>query len=416
MDLKELLQKYFPRQKGTRKISWRDAEEFFREEKASELEQAREEGKSYRKRTGELVKQLGEGIEAFNDYDDSQDLQIVEDVAQNFYRSRKRMIENFEASEDMEEHLEDLQAFLDDFNDVTRKEGEVMKYVKDDSKELSTALEEIIQHREDMEHFVETDYQAVIQLEEVREFLDEIEELEEDLEEAEEGLEGKDTRDISQDIEEIEEKLDEIEETEEWKHKKSLEREKKELNEKKRRKRKEIKSKISEMDRGLTKILYSIENEGLEFEGRKKVLERLENREIDSVEDPGPELEEAIEKVEEKDILEGKDLEKFRKGIEGLEDFSEMKEEVSDLESEIEDVKRGLDDTDIGEEKEELREKKRKLERDLEEKKDDVRDLEEERNEKDLDLDRKILELQHFLNSVMRGTVKIEELEGGEEE
>ena len=416
MGLRELLHKYFPKKKGTRKITWRDAETFFKEEKASEIEQARQKEKKYRESTGELVKQLGEGIEAFNDYDDSKDLQIVEDVAQNFYRSRKRMIENFEASDDMEKHLEDLQEFLDEFNDVTRKEGEVMKYVKDDSKELSMALEEIIQHREDMEHFVETDYQAVIQLEEVKQFLDEIEKLETELEEAEKGLEGKDTRDISQDIEEIEEKLDEIEETEEWKHKKSLEREKKELTEKKSQKRKEVKSKISEMDRGLTKILYSIENEGLEFEGRKQVLESLENREIDSLDDPGPELEEALEKLEENDILEGKDLEKFRKGVEGLGDFEEMKKELSDLEKEIEDVEKGLEDIDIGEEKEELRERKKTLERDLEEKKDDVRGLEEERNEKDLDLDRKILELQHFLNSVMRGTVKIQELENGEEE
>lgn len=416
MGLRAFLEKYFPKRKGTRKVSWRDSEEFFMDEKASKLDRVRKKEKEHKQETKSQVEQLGKGIEAFNNYEDSQDLQIVEDVSQNFYRSRKRLIENFKPSEDMEEHLEDLQDFLDKFNDVSRKEGEVMKHVKDDSRELSNALEEIIQHREDMEAFVETDYQVVLQLETVREFVEKINDLELELQEAKKDLEGKDTRDISKDIEEIKEKLDEIEETEEWKHRKTLEREQKELQKKRKQKKKEIKSKISEMDRGLTKMLYSIENEALEFGGRKEVLEGLKNRETDPVEDPRPELQEALEKVREENILEGKDLEKFRKGVEGLENFVEMKNEVSKLEKELEDVEEDLEDMDISKKKEELKDRKRNLEQDLEEKKDDVRVLEEERNEKDLDFDRKTLELQNFLNSVMRGKVKIEELEDGEKE
>ncbi|AOV95022.1 hypothetical protein AQV86_03800 [Nanohaloarchaea archaeon SG9] len=416
MGLKDLLSKYFPKRKGTRKTSWRDAEQFFRDEKSRELEEARDKKKEHIQRTGELVEQLGEALEAFQDYDDSKDLQVVEDVAQNFYRSRKRLVKNFEASQNMEEHVEEIREFLDEFNDVSRKEGEVMKYVKDDSKELSTALENIIGHRERLEAFSEGEYMVVKQLGTVEEFVEEIQRLEEELENAQKELEGKDTRDIAEDIEDIEEKLDEIERSEDWKHKKSLEREKKELEKKKTRKEKEIKSKISEMHRGLTKILYSIENEGLEFKNRKKVLERLESRQIDSLDDPLPEAKEALEKLEEEEILEGRDLQKFREGVKGLENFEELKDEVTEFENQIEDVEDGLEGLEIGEKKDELRQRKKRLEDDLEEKKDEVRSLEETRNEKELEFDRRIRELQHFLNSVMRGTVIVEEAgEKGEE-
>ncbi|MFB6114657.1 MAG: hypothetical protein ABEK04_00045 [Candidatus Nanohalobium sp.] len=391
--------------------SWRNADEAFREEKSGELKEAREEAENFKERTGEIVERIEEGLEAFNDYDDINDIQIVEDVAQNFYRSRKRLIENFDPSEDIEEHLEDLEEFLAEFNDVSRKEGEVMKHIRKDAPQLSDSLDELMSHKEDIQDFIDTRYQVVVQLEMVEEHMGELEGLEEDLEEAEEELEGKDTRSIREDIEDLEEKLDSLEETDRWKKLKTLEREEKELEQKKKNKRKEIKSSISEMDRGLKKLIYAIENEGLTFEGDKEKLEKLKDREFDELDEISEELEEALDKIEDEGLVGDRQLEKFRTGVEDLQGFKDLKASIEELEKELADVRESIEEKDVEEEKEELEQSKKQLEKDLSEKKDRIRDLEEKRNRAEEKKQSKLVELEHFMNSLLYPKVEIEEVE-----
>jgi chromosome segregation ATPase len=409
--LKDLLGELLPEKQKDLQTSWRNAEEFFAERKASEIESAENRERRLVEETSDILGRLEEGLEAFDDYDDSRDLKIVEDVAQNFYRTRKRMIEEFEAPEDIEEHLEELEGFLEEFNDVSRKEGEVMKHIRKESPQLSEALEDLMEHKEKIERFVDTDYQVVVRQEMISDYVVDIEKLKQRLEETEKKLKGRDTREIERDIRSIEEKLDEIEKRGEWSEMKSLERELEQLKRSRKEKRRQIKSQISEMDRGLKKLTYNIENEGLEFKGSKKILEKLEERNIDSLDQVRPEIDKALELVEEEDLLEGRDLEKFRGGVEGLRSFRGMMDEIEELEKEIQDVKDRLSEFDLRQEKDELQERKDRLENDLEEKKENVRDLEEERNKAERNLHAKIMELERFMDSVMYHDIEIEEVE-----
>lgn len=410
MGIKDMLGGLLPEKKKELETSWRDAESFFTEQKRSEIDSTEQREHKMRDETSEILERLENGLEAFDNYDDSRDLQIVEDVAQNFYRSRKRMIDEFDVAEDIEEHLDELEEFLEEFNDVSRKEGEVMKHIRKESPELSEALEDLMDHRDKIENFVDTEYQVILQQEKVSEYVKEIRDLKQELEEAEKDLEGRDTRDIEKDIESIEEKLDEIEERGEWNEMKSLERELEELKKSKKEKKSQIRSYISEMDRGLKKLTYNIENEGLEFEGREKVLEKLKDKDIDSLDSVKPEVDEGLETVEEEGLLEGRDLEKFREGVEGLRSFQEIMEEIDELEKEIEDVEERLSRFDLEEERNELEDRKQRLQKDLEEKKEEVRDLEERRNEAERKLHAKILELEHFMNSLMYHDIEVEEV------
>lgn len=408
--LRDLKEKYFPEKKDL-EISWEQADETFRDEKSREIESAGERKQDLVEKTFDLTEDIKEGLEAFDEYDDTKDLQIVEDVAQNFYRTRKRLLEDFDPDEeDIEEHLDDLEDFLEEFNDVTRKEGEVMKYVGEDAPKFSEGIEELVTHREDVEEFIDTDYQRVIQLSMIEEYMADVKRLGKELEDAKESLEGKDTRDIKQDIEDLEDELDEIESTDQWQRKKALEREKEQLIEEKENKRKEIKSYISKIDRGLKKLVYNIENKGLEFEGSVRKLEKLKEREIDDLDDIMPELEKGLEKIEKKELLDDRDMDKFREGKEGLENFSELKNSISELEKEISDVEDDLDEISIEEEKKELKSKKETLETDLKEKKDSVRGLEEKRDEKLRKRQKKLIELEHFMNSLMHSNVTVREI------
>lgn len=411
MGIVEKLKEKLGSQPEDAEISWEEAPEFFEERKKRDIERAEERAEEMKQRTSELVEDIDEGLEAFNDYDDSENLKVVEDVAQNFYRTRKRLIENFDPSEDVEEHLEDLKEFVGDFNDVSRKEGEVMKYVRKDAPQLSDALDQLVEHRDEMDDFVETRYQNIVQLEKVREYVEEIEQAEEDLEEAEEELEGKDTRSIKQDIQDIEQKIDEVEDTEEWQELKTLEKEREELEKKRERKRKRIKNKASKMERGLKKIVYNVENEDLSFEGDLDVLKKVRDEEIQELSDPSEEIEEAGEIVREKGLLGERQEEKFLDAAEFLEGFEERMQELEDLLKEKEDIEERIEGLEVDEKKDELKERKQKLEDDLREKKDSVRELEEERNSREREKQKKMIELEHFMNSLIRGTVTVEEID-----
>ncbi|MFB6174912.1 MAG: hypothetical protein ABEJ87_02960 [Candidatus Nanohalobium sp.] len=391
-------------------ISWRDAPELFSQKKSRDLETAKRREKDFRETTEEIRKEIAEGLEAFNDYEDSKRLKVVKDVAQNFYRSRKRLVEDFDPSEDTEEHLEDLHNFVEDFNDVSRKEGEVMRYVHKDAPELSNALDRLVKHEEKMEDFVETQYQVVVQLEMVKDYVNEIEEADEDLEEAEKALEGKDTRSIKADLESTEKEIEKVEDTDEWQHMKSLEKEKKELEKKRKRRKAEIREEASKMERGLKKLIYNIENEGLTFEGRLNMLKKLKDEDIEELSDPSDEVREAIKRIRQEDFLGERQEKKFVDAAKYFEEFEQHMDGIEELSGELEDVEERLEEIEIDERKDELKQKKQRLENDLMEKKDTVRDLEEKRNRKQDRKQKKMIELEHFLNSLLRDQVSIEEV------
>lgn len=412
MSLRDLLGGLLPeRDEGEIERSWREADDTFRELKEKNLQGSREREEELVSKTDELVDDLKDSLEAFDDYDDSQDLQIVEDVAQNLYRTRNRMCRNFEASDSLEGCIDDLEEFLDEFNDVSEKEGEVVKYVRGDSRELRDAMDRIMDHLEKMKDFQDTEYQVLKQLEMIEEKQDEIREMEEELEEVEKDLEAFEERDIREDIDELEQEVRELEETEEWREKQSLEREEDQLRKKISSRKQDIRSALADMDRGLKKLVYSIRNEGLDFEHDADLLESMEEHEISALRGNYEVPEEALEKVEEEDVLEGRDLRKFRDGVEALEDVEEKFSEIEELEEEKEDIEDRLEDIDVEKKREKIKQRKQNLEEDLEQKKDKAREVEEERDELQAQKHGKLVELEYFVNSLVTPEFKIKEID-----
>ena len=113
MVFQKILDKITP-EKEELSISWEQADKVYRDRKASELENIDKREDKLSKKTEELIETLGDSLEAFDNYDDSKDLQIVEDVAQNLYRTRKRMVQNFKTSKDIEQQAQDLEDFLEE--------------------------------------------------------------------------------------------------------------------------------------------------------------------------------------------------------------------------------------------------------------------------------------------------------------
>lgn len=296
----------------------------------------------------EILDNLDQALEELKGFSDKDSIKAVEDVAENFYRDRKRLVSDFESGENIEDHLDALNDFIEDFNDVSRKEGAVMKRVEDSSGSLSERIQEVLDHRDEVSDFVETDYSPIYELNEIEDAVNKIKDVEDSIEEKRKELEDLSVEKKHEKISEKEKELEELKSSDKWEESKGLKNSIDDLKQEKNNLKSSISSDVAELERGLKKLLYSIDNSDIEFEGDRKVLEKLKQGDI-SVDSNG-ELEEASELVKENSVLEGRQLSKFMDATEKLDDLEDRKDKIKALEEKIEQKNEKLDGFDVDEE------------------------------------------------------------------
>lgn len=403
MGLKDRITGLFSSEKEQLEFSYREAPEKFRERKTSELEKAENRKNELVDRSRELSKEIEESLDEIKGYRDSEDLDVVEDVAENFYQSRKRLLEDLNLSDDIEKHLEDLQDFLEDFNDVTRKEGAVMKRVEKNSENLSRALQKTVEHRDKVENFLEKDYKHVKKLDEVKQEVNEIEEKESSIKELEKELEETDTVEIEERVEDLEKKIEDLKNSEEWKEKNSLKSKKQKLQEEKDEKISRINTDISKLERGLKKTIYAVENSEPGFEGDLSKLKGLKDHSFRENTSVTEELREAEKIVEKEDLLGERQLEKFSSTVKEFSDLDSRVQKISVLEEEISEVEEKLSEFELDSRLEKLEKKLTSARKDLERKKDEINstreDIENMKDVKQESLENLEKALSHELNA-----------------
>ena len=326
----ERLREFFSGSEKHVELEWRNASEEFRDRKSRELEKTREKSSELIEKTETLVEKLESDLEEIKDYSDDDDLNVVEDVAENFYRTRKNLTEKFDPSENIEQHYRDLDDFLEEFNDVSRKEGAVMKRVEKGSGNLPSRLEEIMNHRESIGEFLEDGYTVVKKMHEIQGFEDEIREKKQEIKEVSKRIENLQESDLEEKLEKIDSQVQELHESEDWQEKESLEQELELLEDKRSQEEKKISRKVSKLERGLKKLVYSVENEGESFEGSLEKLKQLMDGNYRQIDDPKPDLENAAGLLDELGELEDRQMEKFRETVAELDDFDSVMDEVND--------------------------------------------------------------------------------------
>ena len=403
MGLKEKIAEFFSSEEEDVETTVEEAEKVFKSRKSKEIEDARATAEELVSRTDEVMEDLEQSLEELTEYEDAADIQAVEDVAENFYNSRKRLIKNFEASDEIEQHFEALDDFVEDFNDVSRKEGVVMKRVEQSSGVLSEKISNVVEHRDEMSDFLEKSYRPVNELEQIEEAVEEIRGFGEEKEEVESRLEDEkeSIEELKQEISDKNDELEEVRSTEAWEHKEDIEEKLNYLKSKKEDVERVLSRNTSNLERGLKKLLYSIENSGTEFEGDENKLEKLKNGSFSSVDEPLPELEEASEIIEEEDLLGDRQLEKFGDAVGEFESFEEDFRELEEYRNEIESKKDEFEALDVIETEEKLSKEVEKLKRELEEEEDEVETLEKKLEALEDDRDEEVLRLEKFMEKTL---------------
>lgn len=378
-----LLQRLGLREPETLEINWRNATEVYRSRKKSSLEKAEERSEELRGETQRILEELEDALEEVQEYEDSDGLNIVEDTAESFYKSRKRLLEDTSISEDPDEHHSELESFLEEFNDVSRKEGEVMKRVERSSGNLSDLLEELMSQRDEVRKFADSET-ALDRLKAVKQVQGELETLDSDIQKLEERLEELDIDSEQDKLENLEERLESLRGSEEAKRLEKLEEQIQQVKERRDRERASVTREASRLERCLKKIVYAVENGEKNLDGDIQRLRDIRDGKILSLDEIQPELGEAREIAEQSELLSDTETEKFVDACEALGGFQESLGEIEELEDDRERLKEEKKSMSI-------EEKIRKTEKEKHEKEEDIQEMETEKE----DIRKEIKELEN---------------------
>ncbi|PSH00167.1 MAG: hypothetical protein BRC28_00840 [Nanohaloarchaea archaeon SW_4_43_9] len=356
---------YFSNREETVKLS--EAANFYREENSEGIERAERKAENLMQETDELLGEFEDSLEELKGYEHEKDIQAVEDVADNFYTSRKKMLRRFEDPDEIREHSEEFGKLVEEVNDVSRKEGEVLKFIEKQSGDLPGVIQKLVDHKEKLEEFLEKEYFAVEVEEELEEVLEEIDERREEISELEDEIEDSTVENLENNLEDARENLRELENSEEWMEKEDKQNRIEKLEDERDRILSNLSKEVSRTERPVKKVLYSIKNDETEFDSNHEKLEKMLDREFKQLEGLDRVLGEVGDLMEKEDIVDKDKQKKFEDAREELSRLDERKEELRQKEQEIEIREQELEDMSIQEEAEKLEKKIGELENRIDE-------------------------------------------------
>ncbi|MDY6780676.1 MAG: hypothetical protein SV760_09075 [Halobacteria archaeon] len=358
----------------TLETSYDSAAEDFKEEMEDEIQKAREE-------SDRVVSELKDAVDGLDDKlaemeGESYDEDVVEDVMTNIVMKHRRAVERLEISDDPVDIYREMEEFIEDFQDMSKKEQAVMRQagLPDDFYEKLEGVEESY---EELGRLLESEYST---LERYRDLDEAVSERRRNLDKLEELREERDDLgidEIKERRDELDAEFEDLKTSEVWEEYQSLKGELQEAKKEREDQIREVSQAISKTERGLKKILYESKNGDLSIGVDTRVLEEVRDSEAEEIlRAEAEEVEEAATSLRNElpeNTVEGKDREKLLNGLGTLEDASEYSERIDSLEDEIESLEDRIEDHEAATRKKEIESEKESLERSLEEK-DEKRD------------------------------------------
>jgi len=342
------------KEKEPLKIEIDEATDCFKEEKAEEISEAEEEFEDRRAEIQQIIEDLKKELEEIEAYEDHKERQVIDDVMENIGSRRRELISDTELPEDPEKLRETMENFMESFHGVSRKERAVMEEanIPEGFKRTVGDLENAI---EELEEFMESDYQTLSDYKEIKQKIEDREQIRAKINRMKQEIEDLDPEELQERKEEKTQELEELKESDEWTE---LEEMKEALRQKKKQRKSERKlvgEKLGKMERGMKKVLYRIENDGLDIDIDQKIAEKMKERDKDGIIDEKPEkVENTARKIGEnlpENLLDEKQEEKFLDGLKRFKDFKKHKQKLEKVNNEIEEIESDINNAEVLERK-----------------------------------------------------------------
>jgi chromosome segregation ATPase len=326
-----------------------EALEVVKNRKSQEISEINTREEKLIKEADELINSLREELEAVKEYEDVDGIKAAEDIAEDFYNSRKIALDNFNPDEESESYEEDLEDLLREFNDINRKEKALIERMKGEASDIAQTVQKLNDKLEEIKEFDSEERKMLDDTQELEENTEKLEgmvekkqKLRSELDELEEELE-----DEKEDKESLKKQLEDLKEEDKWKEKQHLETEIEEIENDISRLRNTLTGYSSDLDRGLKKLIYQVENRGVEFNGRLKQLKKIREKEFGKLDSVNKDLEAALQTIEKEQILEGRQLEDFQSVVEKQPEFQSKYSKIQNLEADKEEKEENLQNLEI---------------------------------------------------------------------
>ncbi len=403
----DFLKKIFREEKKELAYEWSEAPKRLRDLKEEELLKADEKSEKLMHKSEQVLDRLSESLDEVKGYEDHQGIEAVEDVANNFYNSRKRLINNLELSDNPVQHKNDLEEFIEEFENVSRKEEAVMKRVRNEADSLFKSIKEFHEHLEEFNNFLQDDYKIVTSIESLEKQVNEIKQVEDKKERLIEEKNNLNIEELKEEVSGLENQIEQLEDSDEWQRKIKIEDELESLQKDRDKIESELKRQLSKVERPVKKLVYNIESGNTEYNGSIQELKNIRDQQLEELETVN--LFEAYELAEKEDFIDDSQAEKMRVVAEELEDFIERKKRIAKLGEEIKEKKAELKGLEVDDDR-------RKIVNKLSSKKEDIREekIDEENIQEDIEgLEKKksdlINQVETDINNLTRHKIEIKE-------
>lgn len=403
----DFLKKIFREEKKELAYELGEAPKRLRDLKEEELVKADEESEKLMHKSEQVLDRLSKSLDEVKGYEDHQGIEAVEDVANNFYNSRKRLINNLELSDNPVQHKNDLEEFIEEFENVSRKEEAVMKRVRNEADSLFKSIKEFHEHLEEFNNFLEEDYKVVTSIESLEKQVNEIKQVEDRKERLIEEKNNLNIEGLKEEVSGLEYQIEQLEDSDEWQRKIKIEDELDSLQKDRDKIESELKRQLSKVERPVKKLVYNIESGNTEYNGSIQELKNIRDQQLEELETVN--LFEAYELAEKEDFIDDSQAEKMRVVAEELEDFIERKKRIAKLGEEIQEKKAELKGLEVDDDR-------RKIVNKLSSKKEEIREekIGEENLQEDIEgLEKKksdlINQVETDINNLTRHKIEIKE-------
>lgn len=384
--------------------------ETVKDRKAQDLSDIEIRGKQLVKEADNLINSLRDELNAVKNYEDVDGIKAAEDIAENFYNSRKIALDNFNPENNTESYEKDLENLLKEFNDINKKEKALVERMKGDASGMAQTVQKLNEKLEEIQRFNEEERKTVETMQELKENSEELEKLKEEEHHIQEkiGTLEDQLREEKEEKKDLESQLEEeVKQQNAWQRKNQLEEEINEIENEIKGLKRTLKGYSSDLDRGLKKLLYQVENKDVEFNGDLTQLKKIREQNFQEIDSADKHLKTALETVESENILEGRQLEDFRSVVNEKPEFQETYRNIQSLKQEKEESIEKIKNMAVMERKEELEKQIEEKEESIEKKENKISDKKTQSDNLDEKLDEKYRQIEQKANLILDADVDI---------
>lgn len=401
MSLKEKIQNLIGKEKEPIKIeNLESLDKLFAEKRDKKLAEIEKKSREFTEEADTILENINESLQILNDFEDSKNRSVVNDVVENIYEKRKNAIKEFEPVEDSEELEKQLKSFSENFQDLDRKE----KAVLDEAKlkgEFSKHLLDLEDLLKNLENFNKNDYQTKERYKQIQDNKKEIKRLKQQKNNIEHEINQKKQQNFEQELKEKQKELEDLKASEEQEqYLKILDDLEKQRNDKEKIERK-VGRASGKMERGLKKLLYEGQINKIDKQ-ESQILRQIRDQNKQKILESNPgKVEKAIDAVLNsiKDsTLDEKTKTKLKEGANQLENFKKISKDYENAQKQILELQNNKENHSFKEKRKRLQKQISDLEEKQENQLDKIQDLENQKK----DLEEKTEELKDQITSIFQ--------------